>query len=163
MIIAVISDTHLEYPNARLERVFESYCLQADILLHCGDCVGEETWAYLNTHPHFFAVQGNCDLPPLRGALPIMRELEFAGFKLGMVHGWGPRSFVGHTAAQQFSGVDIVCYGHTHIQDWRKLPHGPWLLNPGSLFWPRDGKAGLARLSLRPKALPEVKWIEIEV
>lgn len=161
MIIAIISDTHLEYPSAALVHIFESYCLSADVLLHCGDCVSEEVWAYLHTHPQFYAVQGNCDLPPLRGALPVTRELEFAGFTLGMGHGWGPRSLVGETVAQQFSDVDIVCYGHTHIQDWRKLPQGPWLLNPGSLFWPRAGEAGMARLHLRANTLPEVEWIEL--
>ncbi|NLV96509.1 MAG: metallophosphoesterase family protein [Desulfovibrionales bacterium] len=161
MIIAVISDTHLAYPNATLERIFESYCLDADMLLHCGDCVGEETWAYLNSHPRFFAVQGNCDLPPLRGALPPQLELECAGFTLGMAHGWGPRSLVGETVAQLFSGVHIVCYGHTHIRDWRKLSQGPWLLNPGSLFLPRSGAAGMVRLYLQPKTLPEVEWINV--
>jgi len=161
MIVAVISDTHLEQPDSMLATVFERYCLRADVLLHCGDCVGDETWSYLNAHPRFYSVQGNCDLPPLWGTLPALRELELEGFRLGMGHGWGPRSKVGEVVAGQFSAVDIVCYGHTHIRDWRRLATGTWLLNPGSLFWPRSGEGGLAMLSLRQGQTPEVDWITL--
>ena len=160
MIVAVISDTHLESPDRYLDAVFRKYCLPADALLHCGDCVGEETWAFLNTHPHFFAVQGNCDLPPLTGALPVLREVELNGFTIGMAHGWGPRSQVGATVAAQFDGVDLVCYGHTHIRDWRMIG-GARLLNPGSVFWPRSGEGGLARLILEKKREPKVEWITL--
>jgi len=160
MIVAVISDTHLESPDRYLDAVFRKYCLTADALLHCGDCVGEETWAFLNTHPHFFAVQGNCDLPPLTGALPVLREVELNGFTIGMAHGWGPRSQVGATVAAQFDSVDLVCYGHTHIRDWRMIG-GTRLLNPGSVFWPRSGEGGLARLILEKKREPEVEWITL--
>lgn len=161
MIVAVISDTHLERPDRLLAAVFDRYCLDADVLLHCGDCVGEETWSFLNAHPRFFSVQGNCDLPPLWGALPALRELELEGFRLGMGHGWGPRSRVGDAVASQFPAADIVCYGHTHIRDWRCLESGTRLLNPGSLFWPRAGKGGLARLILERGREPDVEWVTL--
>lgn len=161
MIVAVISDTHLERPDRLLAAVFDRYCLDADVLLHCGDCVGEETWSFLNAHPRFFSVQGNCDLPPLWGALPALRELELEGFRLGMGHGWGPRSRVGDAVASQFPAADIVCYGHTHIRDWRCLESGTRLLNPGSLFWPRAGKGGLARLILERGREPDVDWVTL--
>lgn len=161
MNVAVMSDTHLECPDRALETVMERYCRQADVLLHCGDCVGEETWAYLNSHPRFYAVQGNCDLPPLRGALPSLREVELDGFRLGMAHGWGPRSRVWATVASQFPGVDLVCYGHTHIRDWRRLEGGGWILNPGSVFWPRSGMAGLAMLTLKRGHDPTLEWIDL--
>ena len=161
MIVAVISDTHLDQPDALLAAVFERHCLSADALLHCGDCVGEETWSFLNAHPRMYSVQGNCDLPPLFGALPALRELELEGFRLGMGHGWGPRSRVGEVVARQFSNVDIVCYGHTHIRDWRQLDNGTWLLNPGSLFWPRSGEGGMAKLFLQSGKAPEVEWVTL--
>ena len=158
MIVTVISDTHLDQPDRLLAAVFDRYCRDADVLLHCGDCVGEETWAFLNAHPRFYAVQGNCDMPPLRGSLPALRELELEGFRIGMAHGWGPRSRVGDVVADQFPDADIVCYGHTHIRDWR-LRGKVRLLNPGSLFWPRVGDGGLARLLLRSGHEPQVEWI----
>lgn len=161
MIVAVVSDTHLEQPNARLAEVFELYCRDADVLLHCGDCVGEDTWAFLNAHPRFYSVQGNCDLPPLRSALPALREIELEGFRIGMGHGWGPRSHVGDIVASQFQGVDIVCYGHTHIRDWKQTSDSVWRLNPGSLFWPRSGSGGMAKLFLVRGHLPQVEWITL--
>ena len=161
MIVAVISDTHLEQPDRLLAAVFDRFCRDADVLLHCGDCVGEATWAFLNSHPRFHAVQGNCDLPPLWGSLPALRELELEGFRLGMGHGWGPRSQVGGSVAAQFPEADIVCYGHTHIRDWRCLESGVRLLNPGSLFWPRSGEGGLARLVLHRGLPPEVEWVTL--
>lgn len=161
MIVAVLSDSHLEQPDRLLATFFDRFCRDADALLHCGDCVGEKTWAFLNFHPCFHAVQGNCDLSPLRGTLPMLLELELGGFRLGMGHGWGPRSRVGESVARQFPGVDIVCYGHTHIRDWRCLDNGQWLLNPGSLFWPRSGEGGLARLHLDPGLPPQVEWITL--
>lgn len=160
MIVAVLSDTHLEQPDDRLEAIMDRYCRAADVLLHCGDCVGADTWAYLNSHPRFFAVQGNCDLPPLRGVLPAVRELNLHGFRVGMAHGWGARSRVWSTVADQFPDADIVCYGHTHIRDWRQLPSGMWILNPGSLFWPRAGAAGLALLTLELGQEPTLEWVD---
>jgi putative phosphoesterase len=158
MIVAVISDTHLDQPDRLLAAVYDRHCRDADVLLHCGDCVGEQTWAFLNAHPRFYAVQGNCDQWPLRSTLPALRELELEGFRLGMGHGWGPRSRVGDVVADQFPEADIVCYGHTHIRDWR-LRGNVRLLNPGSLFWPRSGDGGLARLILRHGHEPEVEWV----
>jgi len=161
MIVAVMSDTHLDQPDALLAAVFDRYCRDADVLLHCGDHVGEDTWSFLNSHPRFLSVQGNCDPPFVSGAQPILRELELEGFRLGMGHGWGPRSRVGEAVASRFSDVDIVCYGHTHIRDWRKSADDIWLLNPGSLFWPRSGPGGMARLHLGAGQVPEVEWITI--
>jgi putative phosphoesterase len=161
VIVAVMSDTHLDQPDNLLAAIFERHCRDADVLLHCGDCVSEETWSFLNSHPRFYSVQGNCDLPPLNGSLPVLRELELEGFRLGMGHGWGPRSRVGDVVAGRFQGVDIVCYGHTHIRDWRLSSEGVRLLNPGSLFWPRSGEGGMARLYLKSGQEPEVEWITI--
>lgn len=161
MIVAVLSDTHLEEPDSRLAAVYDRYCRDADVLLHCGDCIGEPTWAFLNSHPCFYAVLGNCDAPALQAVAPVMREVDAGGFRLGMAHGWGPRSRVGDTVASQFPLVDIVCYGHTHIRDWRRIGGERWLLNPGSLFWPRSGPGGLARLLLLPGQPPAVEWVTL--
>jgi predicted phosphodiesterase len=67
---------------------------------------------------------------------------------------------VGDVVADQFPDADIVCYGHTHIRDWR-LRGRVRLLNPGSLFWPRSGDGGLARLVLERGHEPQVEWVTI--
>lgn len=160
MIIAVLSDTHLERPSAQLAAAYDRYCHRADMVLHCGDLVGEETWAFLNAHHSFHAVLGNCDASILYGSVPILREVEAAGFRIGMAHGWGPRSRVAEAVAAEFLNVDLICYGHTHIRDW-SLRSGVWMLNPGSFSLPRDGMAGLALLTLKQGLPPEVEWVNI--
>lgn len=161
MIIAVLSDTHLERPSPRLAAAFDRYCTRADMLLHCGDCVGEETWAFLNAHHCFHAVLGNCDSFSLRGSLPALREVEAEGFRIGMAHGWGPRSLVAETVTAEFRNADLICYGHTHIRDWG-FRGGVWMLNPGSFSLPRDGMAGLALLTLKKDLPPAVEWINVD-
>lgn len=162
MIVGVLSDTHLHQPNAMLASAYQRHLRDTDVLLHCGDMIGEATWDYFNSHAYFYAVQGNCDAPALRGALPALRELELKGFRLGLAHGWGPRSQVGKTVADHFPGLDVVCYGHTHVRDWQCLPSGTWLLNPGSLFLPRSGPGGAALLFLHPGKPPTVQWIDLD-
>lgn len=162
MIAAVMSDTHLERATCALETVMERYCLPADVLLHCGDMVSEEVWAYLSSHPRFYAVQGNSDLLSLHGAVPVLREVDINGWRVGLAHGWGPRSQVWKAVAAQFPQADLICYGHTHIRDWRQLDHGPWILNPGSLFCPRDNRAGLALVRLEQGSAPQVEWVELK-
>jgi putative phosphoesterase len=160
MIIAVLSDTHLAHPSPQLAAAYDEYFRNADMVLHCGDLVGEKTWAFLNAHHSFHAVLGNCDTSILRGNVPILREVEAAGFRIGMAHGWGPRSRVAETVAAEFRNVDLICYGHTHIRDWG-LRDGIWMLNPGSFSLPRDGMAGFALLTLEPGLPPKVEWITI--
>lgn len=161
MIVAVLSDTHMKRPSARLANAYDRYCQRADMVLHCGDIVGEETWAFLNAHHAFYAVLGNCDASILYGTVPILREVEAAGFRIGMAHGWGPRGHVAAAVAAEFQNVDLICYGHTHIRDWG-FRDNVWMLNPGSFSLPRDGMAGLALLTLEQGHPPEVEWITIE-
>lgn len=161
MIVAVLSDTHLEYPTPGLAAAFDKYCRSADMLLHCGDCVSGETWAFLNAHPCFRAVLGNYDHPDLHGALPVRREVEAGSFRIGMAHGWG-RGSVAESVAAEFRDVDLVCYGHTHIRDWG-MRDGVWVLNPGSFSRPRDGMPGLALLTLQEGLPPAVQWVTVEI
>jgi predicted phosphodiesterase len=68
---------------------------------------------------------------------------------------------VGATVAAQFPDAAIVLYGHTHKRHWERLPDGRWLLNPGSLMWPRDdGPGGLAIMHLGAGD-PQVQWVDL--
>lgn len=134
MRLAVISDTHLVQPSAWLDRLYEEYLAPADALLHCGDITGYATWRFLCRHPAFFAVRGNCDLAPgFEGELKPLLDLALFGLRIGLVHGWGPRSQVPLHVAEAFGpGFDLVCFGHTHVPLWDEIA-GVRLLNPGSL------------------------------
>lgn len=160
MHIIVLSDTHLQSPNHSLVKAFDRYMAGADLLLHCGDVTGEETRAFLASHPEFRAVRGNCDWE--LGHLPASLVFEFRGIRIGMAHGWGPRAAVGQTVAEALgSDPDLICYGHTHIRDWSVTKAGVRILNPGSFSQPRKGRAGFAVLDWEPDQVPEVRWIDL--
>jgi len=83
---------------------------------------------------------GNCDEWVLSDHLQPLQTVSFNGLRIGIAHGWGSRSQVAMNVARSFTpDYDLVCYGHTHIQDW-SIVEGIQLLNPGSLTSPRDGR-----------------------
>lgn len=139
MKIAVLSDTHLREPDQRLMEVFNAHLADADLVLHCGDLVSFSVWQFFCQHPNFHAALGNCDEWQLADHLQPLQSLSFGGLRIGIAHGWGSRSQVANNVAQSFgSEFDLVCYGHTHIQDW-SIIDGVQMLNPGSFTSPRDG------------------------
>ena len=134
MQIAVISDTHMGTPPSWLEAVYARWLGPADALVHCGDITSFATWSYFMQHDNFLCVRGNCDWEPqLADQLEPMLSTRLGPLRLGVTHGWGPRSQVPVKVAQAFGpGYDLVCYGHTHARVWSVI-NGVQLLNPGSL------------------------------
>ncbi|MBC15981.1 Phosphoesterase [Pseudodesulfovibrio profundus] len=134
MRLAVISDTHLHSPEPWLERVYNQWLAPADVLVHCGDITTFDTWSFFMQHDRFLCVRGNCDWEPrLVEQLDPMLTAQVGPLTIAATHGWGPRSQVPVKVAQAFGPeYDLVCYGHTHAQDWSVI-EGVQLLNPGSL------------------------------
>jgi putative phosphoesterase len=65
----------------------------------------------------------------------LEEELEIAGLKILLVHGHHDNVKLGLSSILQRAkslGVDLVIYGHTHVQSLKVL-EGITLLNPGSL------------------------------
>ncbi|WP_432738407.1 metallophosphoesterase family protein [Maridesulfovibrio sp. FT414] len=140
MKIAVISDTHLREPDRRLTEVFNTYLADADLLLHCGDMVSFSVWQFFCQHPNFHAALGNCDEWKLSEYVQTLQTVAYNGLNIGIAHGWGSRSQVSLNVANSFGPeYNLVCYGHTHIQDW-SVVSGVQMLNPGSLTSPRDDR-----------------------
>lgn len=162
MLVAVISDTHLEAPSDAFRRVFERHLASADALLHCGDVTGAALLRYLeSSHPAFHGVLGNCDAWGGGIGLPGTLRLDLGGFPVGMAHGWGPRSRVGLTVLEALGpGLDIVCYGHTHRTHWEKVG-STWLLNPGSLDLAREERPSLALLTLEQGREPRCEHVPV--
>lgn len=68
MIITVLSDTHMDYPDAVLEHIFTTYCVSAEMVLHCGDMVSEPVWNFFMPIQNFLqsraiATQVRCAEP----------------------------------------------------------------------------------------------------
>lgn len=130
MKIIVVSDSH--GIRSKLDKILETH-KDADLFLHCGDiCL--DSYEY----PQFITVTGNNDYYDY----PSEIILNLPHHKLIMFHshmfGYFNRDKQMVKKAKS-KGCDIVCYGHTHIADYR-LIDGVHVLNPGSLQMSRDGR-----------------------
>ena len=143
MKIIVMSDLHGIYSSLRkvinLQR-------GADLFIFLGDGEHDLKTLFLNApelEEKFLIIHGNCDT---RELFPqAYNELAYAlphGHKIFAAHGhqfqvgFGTERIV---KAAQDCHADIVLYGHTHVRDER-YEDGIYILNPGSMGLPRDGK-----------------------
>lgn len=133
MRIGVLSDTHLSSlrdAQQLADKLLSGPFADVDAILHAGDAVIDGLGDCFAPVP-WFAVRGNMDHALYD--LPISRIVEFAGKKIGLVHGWGSsegleQRVVGHFSEQS---IDAVVFGHSHQPLCRKV--GSFLLfNPGS-------------------------------
>ncbi len=166
--VAVVSDTHVLGPEPWLTRVFEEVLARVDAVLHCGDFEGREALWLFESLPVFHGVAGNMDWR-LEGALPLARELELEGFRVGMVHGYGVSPGDAPGASRLAAGVakafgpgfDLLCFGHTHVFELAKVG-GAVALNPGSAGSPRQGAPpSLALVELVAGREPAVARVDL--
>lgn len=142
MLLAVISDTHLDRPTDWFRAFFEEHLLAADALIHCGDTTGKALHDYMAlNHPNFHGVAGNCCDWRIGQELPVMLRLNLAGKAVGVAHGWGEKPSLPARLPEAFGpGFDLILFGHTHRQT--KLQFGDTLVvNPGSLSGDKPGMA----------------------
>ncbi|MDR1396249.1 MAG: metallophosphoesterase [Desulfarculales bacterium] len=147
MQIGVLADTHLHsWPVALLAQVKELFA-QAELILHAGDIINMSVLEELPGP--VAAVAGNSDGPWVRSALPLSRIVEAKGFRIGLIHGYGPPGETPARARSYFadSRVDAVVFGHSHMA-MAETVGGVLMFNPGSLSSPRDGISSLGRLYL---------------
>ena len=154
MKILVMSDSHGASPA--VERVLRMH-EDADMIVHLGD--GErEMSRLLDLVPwledKLFYLKGNCDTGRLiyRTQRTLTQSLPY-GHRLFAAHGdalhvkFGTSRIVYEARS---AGADIVLYGHTHVRESR-YEDGIYIINPGSLGCPRDGKApGYAIVDVLP-------------
>lgn len=149
MKIGLLSDTH-DQEAVSLQAVRRLMERDASAVLHCGD-IGRPALLealYAELHPAgipLFAVLGNCDrwsrawdrFPALSGLTlwPDCGVVEWAGLRIGLLHGDGP-------VPPEFKRCDLVCSGHTHVPHDR-IQAGVRLLNPGSIGKSRPPTAAL--------------------
>ena len=133
MKIGVISDTHIndlpvgvEYLNRLCVGPFSD----VDLILHAGDIVHPDLLHCFNARP-IIGVRGNCDEPA--PDLPEKRIYESAGFRIGLVHGWGGPDGIVPNVLSSFADVplDALVFGHSHYPLCRQNDN-ILLFNPGS-------------------------------
>jgi putative phosphoesterase len=103
------------------------------MIIHAGDLEQSDVLEWLGRIAPVEAVAGNMDTREVKATLPAKRVLELGGFRIGLVHGWGPPSGVPGRAVGAFAGeeVDLIVFGHTHQPGDLEL-EGMRLFNPGS-------------------------------
>jgi putative phosphoesterase len=130
MKIGVISDTHLNVSNDRLEKIVEDYFLDVSLILHAGDIVELDV---LNVFRGIdvCAVSGNMDHDSVREVFPEKRILEIEGRRIGLIHGWGSPFGLEEKIMREFENVECIVYGHTH-RVMNEIRDDVLLFNPGS-------------------------------
>lgn len=131
----------------------------ADLFIHLGD--GERETQFLMQADHSFAerllyLKGNCDTGDLISPMhrQLVHPLPF-GHCLFAAH--GDRLQVKFSTAYlaleaRKNECDIALYGHTHIPECR-YEDGLYVLNPGSLSYPREGEPTYALISISEKGI----------
>lgn len=131
MRIVVASDSHA---NNEILDLIQHHHPEADLFLHCGDLCEDPEY-----YPDWIVVQGNNDYWL---DLPTRRILRVGDHRLLMEHSHRCSYFNREknlVSSAKNLACDIVCFGHTHASMIRKMD-GVFLLNPGSVTFPRDGK-----------------------
>lgn len=133
MRVGVLSDTHLHgfaTGGAVLEGLVGRYFRDVEVILHAGDLVDADVLLGLNNRT-IYQVRGNLD-PPRRN-LPQRRVIELGGFRIGLIHGWGPPDGVAAKVLGEFrnEAVDCLVFGHSHLPCCERRD-GVLLFNPGS-------------------------------
>ena len=131
--IGVLSDTHINSlaDAADLaDRLLNGPFRGADAILHAGDQVCPELESCFYSLP-WYGVRGNMDRA--RNDLPDWRIIDFASWKIGLIHGWGPPSGIEERVMTVFSGrgIDVLVFGHSH-QPLSRRQGKVLLFNPGS-------------------------------
>jgi putative phosphoesterase len=131
--IGVLSDTHLA--NTGDAQIFlldlvESTLAPLDMLLHAGDLVDPDLLTVFTRYP-VHVVRGNMD--PVTPDVPLKKTITIGGFKIGMIHGWGPPRGLEERVLAEFSSEDLDClvFGHSHHPVCHRRD-GILLFNPGS-------------------------------
>jgi len=135
MKVIIVSDTHRR--NENYFKVLEMH--HPDLVIHCGDAEGCEYALTEAADCPVKIVLGNNDF---FSELPREMEFELVGYKVWVTHGHNYYVSMGNERLLEEArarGVDIVFYGHTHKPSVHK-EGGIYLVNPGSLSYPRQDK-----------------------
>ncbi len=128
-LAVVIADTHIPRRAKELPETLLPHLGHADLILHAGDLMDASLIEELESYAPTLAVRGNLDPPD--GRLPEVREFEFGGVRIAMVHDSGSRRGRRNRMRRRFPNARAVVFGHSHIpllEDDGEL----LLLNPGS-------------------------------
>ncbi|MEG0264493.1 MAG: metallophosphoesterase [Erysipelotrichaceae bacterium] len=132
MKIIVLSDNHGK--SDRIDLLIKQHS-DASAFIHCGDIELDP-----QMYPNMITVSGNNDL---FYDYPEYQVIKLGTKQIFVVHGhqFFYNGRLERMAAKAIElNCDIVCYGHTHVAS-HDIINGIHLINPGSLWQSRDGRA----------------------
>lgn len=100
----------------------------------------------------FYAVSGNCDFGSVTPSNDIA---EVCGIKILYTHGhsfYVKQSLVPLRDVAKKRNIKIALFGHTHIPV-TLYEDGVWLVNPGSVSQPRDGRPSYAVIDIEQNGI----------
>ncbi len=133
MRLLLLADTHIPRRARDLPPQVWQAVDDVDVVIHAGDWVEEPLLDALETRAsRLIGVYGNNDGPALRRRLPEVARAELAGIHLAVIHETGASRGRERRCAEQYAGVDVLVFGHSHIPWDTTAQTGLRLLNPGS-------------------------------
>lgn len=147
MTVLVLSDGHGNLSGA--EKAIEAHP-EAIHVFYLGDGVEEmENLVYLYPDRVFHMVAGNCDF---LSRYPSRDVITLGGVRILFTHGQymqGEEDWLREAAREE---AKLVLCGHTHIAR-ECYRDGVYLVNPGSIARPRDGRCSYALIDLTPQGI----------
>jgi uncharacterized protein len=133
--LGLIADTHQDWCNLERMKPIKECFSDVELILHAGDITHVSILDCLSTIAPVHAVRGNMDMSPALSNLPSKKIIEWHGYRIGLIHGWGAPDGIQKRIQKAFSenNVSIIVYGHSHRADVCKQGHC-LMVNPGSAF-----------------------------
>jgi len=134
MRIGVIADTHIPDKCEHIPDVILGAFKNVDMVIHVGDLVNLEVIKELESVcPKVLAVSGNMDRKEVTKIYPVKQVIEIAGFKIGLMHGYGAPVNLINILKDAFKDdlCDVIIFGHSH-ESMNENIEGVIFFNPGS-------------------------------
>jgi len=134
MKIGVISDTHIPDKCEHIPDVILEAFKNVDMVIHVGDLVNLEVIKELESVcPKVLAVSGNMDRKEVTKIYPSKQVVEIAGFKIGLMHGYGAPINLINILKDAFKNdaCNVIIFGHSH-KAMNENINGVLFFNPGS-------------------------------
>jgi len=133
MKIGVISDTHIPRMAKDVPKAVYNGFKDVDMILHAGDLSEIKFLEKLRKLKKTVAVSGNMDSKEAAALLKPKEIIEAGGFRIGLIHGWGPSEGLPERILGEFQGekIDCLVFGHSH-HPINEIKDGILLFNPGS-------------------------------
>jgi len=131
--LLVLADTHIPKRARQLPPEVWDRVDAAHVVIHAGDWVDAALLDEMESRAsRLVGVYGNNDHGELRARLPPVARFEIEGLRFGVVHETGPAKGREARCSAEFSDLDVLVFGHSHIPWDSTTGSGLRLLNPGS-------------------------------